>query len=122
MSYGLDRRRLAAHECGHAVAGWMLDRVVTMVTLDCSEQRLGGPGQAGVRRRVRVLFPLDQSNWTKYADVLATIDDRDTWLAVSTAYTAFAAVTASEHTVVTDFVPTLAQEADAAVEALRPHV
>jgi hypothetical protein len=70
----------------------------------------------------RALFPIEQSNWTQYAHVLATIDDRDTWLAVSTAYTAFAAVAGNNHTVDAGFAPTVIQQADAAVEALRPHV
>jgi hypothetical protein len=34
MSYGLDRHRLAKHEAGHAVASWLLGRVVMMVSLD----------------------------------------------------------------------------------------
>jgi hypothetical protein len=30
----MDRERLAAHECGHAVAAFLLDRIVTLVSLD----------------------------------------------------------------------------------------
>jgi hypothetical protein len=70
----------------------------------------------------RPLFPFEQSNWQQYAHVLATIDDRDTWLAVSTVYTAFAAIAASDHTAPAGFARRVAHHADEAIAALRSHV
>ena len=71
---------------------------------------------------VRVLFPLDESNWTQYAHVLATIDDRQAWVEVAAVYAAFSTVAANDQTAPAGFAPTLAQQAADAVEALRPHV
>ena len=84
MSYGLDRRRLAQHEAGHAVASWCLGRIVTMVTLrhpatggGASVDRMPYEGLGTVRRPLAAWYEVESDCLVILAGPLSEDLDHD---------------------------------------------